>query len=169
MEFLTPFYQTFSLLLLQGLPLYADMFWRLLTDSTPDGGFLAITMMVFYALFCFQHPHYTIDVIRMGQTAFYFAEWATATYSLQYWYASDHENVGFIVGYSIFAFFSMAIALALHHDIRTETAYKSISYPPPSINMSQGNIQQASFVPSRPLYVPGESKPVPVEPYQQIV
>lgn len=172
MEFTTtPSYQIFSILLFQGFPLYTDMFWRLLTKSTPDGGFLEITLMVFYVLFCLQHQYYTSDVVRMGQTAFYLAEWATATHSIQYWYASERYNVGYIVGYSIFAFLSMTIALATHHDIQIRTApapapkYTFYPPPPPSVN---GNIQQATFVPARPLYVPGESNPVPVEPYQQI-
>ena len=163
-----PYYQTFTLLLLQGLPLYADVTWRLATHSTPDGGFLSIVLIVFYALFCFQHPSYSADVIRMGQTGFYFAEWATATYSLQYWYASERFNVGYIVAYSIFSFVSMTTALACHHDIRIRTPQheKSISHPnsPRIAPAPAGNIQQL-VAPFRSLYELGN----PVQPYQQIV
>jgi len=160
----TPYYQTVCLLLLQGLPLYADITWRFTTESMPDNGFLCITLMVLYALFCFQHPSYSTDVIRMGQTAFYLAEWATATYSLQYWYASEHYNVGFIVGYSIFAFVAMTIAFALHHDIRIRTPLPPKSISPRIAPIHEGNIQQL-FAQFRPLYEPGN----PDQPYQQIV
>ena len=159
-----PYYQTFSLLLIQGLPLYSDMVWRIMTESTPDGAFLEVAIMVFYVIFCFHHPSYSSDVIRMGQTALYLMEWATATYCIQYWYASERFNVGYIVGYSIFSFLSMTIALATHHGIQQRTPL-----PPKTISqhmapMPEGNIQQIAAQ-LRPFYEPGNS----VQPYQHIV